>query len=505
MNNNDKLLKTKNHIKYLTNQRFFDKAIEEINRYLLDNPKDYYMLAYKAMVYSKASKSKSDEAEDIALTVLQKTSDKEIQAFACETLAIIMENIEDLDSAIYYWKRCIELSKAKYYGKALYTLSKLYYQKGDVEKALGVVKIEGYNTMSFNVARSHIYVGEGDLEKALSALDEETSIKKEDEIRAYAEMKFMRGLIAEKNNSYDEALDYYKEAMKETNNKTSIYWDSLYQSANINYKLKREDRAIPMCEEIIKTCSKVSNLIGTYDLLSDIYINRNDMTRAREVYKDAKLSDMEIIGNAKIDIVEQKYNEALKKLNTIDFKKTDKHFLIYYLYALLMFRLDKYNYFIKYKNLFLGANKDSKASIYVPKIYKMALLFKKRLNLDITNHMDTYDDAQILNYDSENTICHIKEKGEFNNVEKLYDYVSTHLTGNFICDGPYDKYLIDLKDIGYSENHKVVNVLCLANTINIIDITEGSYYCVLEDIKSNEKPKQKRLSAIDKFNKKYGM
>ena len=80
---------------------------------------------------------------------------------------------------------------------------------------------------------------------------------------------------------------------------------------------------------------------------------------------------------------------------------------------------------------------------------------------------------------------------------------------NIMYDSLFDKYIINYRNIGYNSDNESIHqllVLTLPNTKDIItmyplDGTESIF--TLEELEEKPKVIVKRLSQIEKFNKKY--
>ena len=281
----------------------------------------------------------------------------------------------------------------------------------------------------------------------------------------------------------------------------SIYWDARYQSAKIYHSQGKEDRVVQICEEIINTCKKYRDYTGACDLLATIYINRNEIDKAKEVYNKSIMPEYKNIGLARMSILNRDYDNAFHYLSTTKDLEYDKAFIRDYYYAVIMYRYGNYKQFKHFYNSCMRTRNDDTVE-YAHNLNEMlvSLKFKTERECDYTV---SYNIMQMLNYDPTLAIKHMKETTDVEDVEKLYDILPEHLE-NPIVDGAYDKYIVDLKKIGYSNTSRHVLVTCLADTKNIIDIKKASEYIPGEDFKVAPVQK-KRLSALDKFNKKYGL
>ena len=147
---------------------------------------------------------------------------------------------------------------------------------------------------------------------------------------------------------------------------------------------------------------------------------------------------------------------------------------------------------------------------------KLSLL----VNADIQSVLPqgkTYSEKQILNYNKDIAIEHIKEHKKIKknityfseniDIEKLYDEVKPLLKKENIIDlDIFNKYKIQYKEIGIF-NNKTVDEMIVVTKANSKDII--TMYPInnsqeeIDTFESTPKTKIKRISQIEKFNMKY--
>ena len=146
-----------------------------------------------------------------------------------------------------------------------------------------------------------------------------------------------------------------------------------------------------------------------------------------------------------------------------------------------------------------------------------------------TKNMHTYLFKQIVKYDEADFIEHIKKHQEkhiddidlptssyfFDSfpIDKVLEEIKLYIPSEkIICPGFFDNlYIFKYDRCGKKQNKTTdfFKVYCFHNTTNIITIhpTDEHYNIPYVDLnylaESNEKPKTKRLSQIEKFNQKY--
>ena len=487
------------NIKYLTKKRDYANALRIIDQQLKSNPYDYQLLTYKAMVYNRSGAL--SDALDIVYDVLSHEIDNETKIFAYEVAGTAHEAIGDFEDAILDRKAAIELTPGINV-KSVTALSRLFYKTGKKDEALeSLDEYKESNLTPFNVSRAYIHYYEGEYDKALESLSLAVIKPAYKESRSEFDKIYIQALIKEKENKVDEALELYNRILKQSNNTMSVYWDTRYQTARIYYNRLEEEKAIRICEDIISSCRKYRDYVCATNLLATIYIYRNDLDKAKEVYEKCAMENPKRVGQARIAILNGNYDEALEKLKSVDEVEYEKAFLRDYYQAVILFKKGEYDAFKELYDKCVKVKTDDTLE-YIQELDKMLLTLTIERSLP-HNFGLTYENYQIMNYDPILTLEHMQESNEIEDIKEIYSMIADYLE-NPINEGVYDKYIIELKKIGYSDTRRNICVTCIAGTKNIIDIHKSSDYVPDKNFKVNTPVKQK-LSPIDKFNKKYGM
>ena len=289
--------------------------------------------------------------------------------------------------------------------------------------------------------------------------------------------------------------------------------------AGVYYQLGFDEQALSLCDEIIKTCEKPTILLGAKLIYANNYLRRCNLKAAKEAY-DKCLSEVERkIGYAKIELAKYNFEGALEILNSIDTKDENALYNMHTSYAQIMFRFNKYDEFMEYYNKIMGSKQIDKHLDSLVDIKRMRLLLEVKNNLPLKEKNMKYADKQIVNYNTTRAINHIIDRhidqeysenfSRSSNIGKLYYHIIENLdkfSNQKFCDTLYDKYIVNLQEIGYEEeNVRFVTVVCIADTYNIITMYPSNRYTgVFGEEEPKEKIKQKRLTAKEKFEMKYG-
>ncbi len=520
----------KNKIKFLSSQREFKDALKFADEYLKEYPNDYYMVAYKVTLLFK--NNLRDEARELAKSILELTNvDNQSKEFVYEALAIAETAEDDYMSAIEHWRICVDLMAPKVYNKGICNMAILYNVIGEEEKALELVKPrEDYNPEIFNVTRARILYESDKCYEALEELDRKTTTTDREYAlkKAEAQKCNMHGLICEKlaeketpkkkQELQKEALDWFKKVRQTISSDHLVYWDSLLHTAILTYDFGNDTESRRICGEILKKCTNERIASSTISFLASDRIKNFDFDEAEKEYDKHTNEIRKALGYAKVSLARYDFKNAHKILSSIQTLNEDLMFAKNCLMAQVMFRKNDYSEFLKYYQLATFAKPANKSKGSIAELNRMLMILETVNNLPVTREVRTYYEKQIVSYDETTAIEHTiyakdteAEKENFGSnidIEKLYSDVKDYLDKDrSLCDGIYDKYIVDMSKIGeIKDNLRFVTVVCLANTKKIIKIYPSNHYVGIFVEPTSVQPVQKtRLSAMDKFKKKYGM
>lgn len=517
-----------NKIKFLFKQERNELALSTINQYLKEYSEDNYILTYHAMTLFKLNKVEESIKEFENILNKDSLSERET-SFAMTQYAFVLSQNEQADLAIYYYEKIINESKdleliAR--GK----LAGIYISEKRYEDAIRILTIDGFNNEFLNVKRAYIYLNSGDYDKAIEALKEkeyntyDVYVKVNlDDTYTQQEKNYIKGHIYYKQDDMDRALPYLSKASLCRGRQ--LTYKSVIDLARI-YILKGEmNSAIDLCEETLKDCSSKYYVRIFYEILAKAYYKKNDYEKAEEYYKKIDTDEkIKKINLGKIELLKGNFELADEYLSNLDVDNYDINMFYeeYYILALAKLRVNKYDEVLKILDLFYENINKHEIEQMKFKLDRIRLYINSIKKEKIDQSTLAYTEKQIVSYSKKSALKHIYKhhvveprESKFNeniDIKELFENIKDMLSkDNVIYDSLFDKYIIKYPNAGYDKDNHNINqmlVITLPNTKNILtmypyDGSESMF--VLEELEEKEKPKVKRLSQIEKFNKKYGM
>ena len=515
-------------IKYNVRINKNDIAYTLTEEYLNLYPDDDYVRIYQCIILEKLNKT--EDAQKGLVDILNNNSlSNNNRAFALVELANIFEHNKKIDLAIENYEKAIEISDdIEIIARG--ELSKLYCEKKDFEKALNILEIDGYNNDFLNAKRALVYFKKGELNLVINEfkrpyLNKYNIYEKEklDDNYLSQDRNYIIGHTFLKMGRKNTALIYLNKATTIKNR--SVYFKAYMDIAKIYIFNNNLDDAIALCIDLLTQSTSTYNNKMINEILAKAYTKKNDYEKALETYKDESFNELDRkmrIGF--LELEKGNFKKAEEYLDLLDIEKEDvnKNINEFYRLALVKLRLGKYDEVLNILNIFdeLGTRREIKEMKY--EFDRMRLLIDIKLGNKLEDREYSYSEMQIISYDKQRAIEHIKDHhlikeniSKFNDEDQiilLFDEVQKELTSNnIIYDSSYDKYVVKIKNVGSSKTDNVINqlfVLTVPNTKNIITMypaqgNESEF--IIEETKSKQNDqKTKRLTQIEKFNKKYG-
>lgn len=306
----------------------------------------------------------------------------------------------------------------------------------------------------------------------------------------------------------------------------------------IKYKEKKDEGKV-LLEELLDTTNKVYAMFE----LAKLEIEEENYEKAKEMLEkiiDTENNCLAILELTKLEIKGENLEEAnyyFEKLLEIIFEP-NVDYKMYLddakmtLIKLIFLEIKNKKYKEAYDHFLIFDDYPKLNNIEAIKI-NFYLKYKLNQLTDEEKKNDSYFCNQLLNYNEEKAIEHIKLHLDENNFKKNHTCYNKELNINILYnDTKYriynmspikstlvDRYIIECEYVVGSINNietNVVEVVTFSNTKNILtiypiiretekDITKENITCEQKDNEKDKVKQIKRVSQIDKFNRKYGL
>ena len=517
-----------NEIKYYDKIGNYDKALVLAEEFLYVHPFDDYVITYKAMILSKLRRN--NEAKELLEDLINSghIKDDKNRLFVYSRYAKILSYVGEIDEAIYYYEKVInESSELELSTRA--DLANMYSKIGKLKEGIDVLTIDGFNNEYLNIKRAYIYMMNDDYEEALLELNKKEENVLKIKMRENIDRKH---LIQEKNyiightyfrfGNFNKAYPYLKKSL-DIKNKIIYYYAAIDIAKIYTYRGNTEE-TLKICEELLKTADN-DKLIRKINLtISKAHLKKQDFETAKALIDKDIFSDKDTkIGMGKIELLKGNFEKAEEYFNVLDEEKDDINGYLDSLYskALVKYRLKKYNEALDIINIleendeiFMGVGK---LKLEISRLKLIIGIIKGNIP-DYDTRL--YSNQQIISYDRKKALEHIIlhhikniKTSKFKNEEQIreiFDNVGELLTDdNIVYNSSFDEYIIKYNSVGSNISDGNINqlqVVTLPGTKNIITMYpyDGSdSLLTLEEPKKKDTPKVKRLSQIEKFNKRY--
>lgn len=511
--------KINSDISFFIRNRQFSKALLLIEESLKENY-DPYLLVSKAHIFlisSNNDEEKINEAEEILNTVLTLSSISFLtKKYALSELGRLASMRNDQLSSLDYYKQIIEES-TDVESNTRCKVASLYCELEMYSHALAVIDVNDYNDELMNITRCRIFIQQKKFKLALEALKKPIvvpDLKKITFDKKMVECKknyYLGCIYHSYNGDFKVAIKYFQLAMKDISKYDNMYWLCVSGLISSYYFYMQYDKCIELCNLYLEKASqdlkKYPRIVKT---LVKVYCTKKDYDKALEIARKYNLSELELYVKASMKISNFDFISAYELLNQIDTMDDGLEVEICYKKLVILFRLNRVKEFNELYNDFVIMSNNSKHMSYEVKSMKISL--SKDYNIEFGSDLDNYYGKQIINYSEEDYRNYIKDNFtyKFNkdiNLDEVLDYVKKQVeVMNPICDGFYDFYSIPYRNVGITQDGKSVHnllVKCLPDSKNVILVIPNDFKKD-KDMEIGISSKQKRMSQIEKFNKRYG-
>ena len=231
---------------------------------------------------------------------------------------------------------------------------------------------------------------------------------------------------------------------------------------------------------------------------------------------------MTMIKLGKIELLKGNFEKADEYLKVIDIENdnVNSFYEAFYLKVLINFRLERYEDALYILDLIEENAERMELKEMQYEFERIRLCISKKQNKEIDIDANSYSQRQIKFYSKKDALRHIisHHMGEnvitkFQNEEQImqiFDSIGDLLTkDNAVYDSSYDKYIVRYNYVGINENNDNIHqllVITLPGTKDIITmypLNGDESNIIVEEYDKPKEKKVKRLSQIEKFNKRY--
>lgn len=499
-----------NAIKQLVRENKLSKALSDIEEYVENYPDDCFGVFLYASILMNLNQL---EEAKVQLNKLIDNEDKNMYS-AMYHLGCIERRQGNMDEAKEMFERVIKESPYEE-GFSKIELAQIEYETDNFEKAkqlLCSVKGNQENHAKLELSRMEL-----NNNKNVNAFNIISTIPKTDNDIFNRKVSLQKGKIEASFGNYKYAQEYFEEALVGPRNST--YWLTVLEEAKLENQFGNYDKALALCQNMISNKALLKNEV--YLVMGQILENKKEYDEAKKNYliiTEAPIQQEKEKGYFYLGLLafkQKKYDEAIDYFNKVQKGKLYKRGAMFNMVHVEIRRKD-YQQAEKYLNKMLEEKLIE--DYYDHEYRKLKILIDKGLNRQpsIREYIN-YSEKQYASYDVQEAIQYIKQehygsdsKSNFNediNVQDLFSFVTSKLTeDNLGVTDLADNYYINYPKVGYTLNKEDANCIKVAvvpNTKNIITM----YPIAKNTVKSEvvERPKQKRLSQIEKFNKKYNL
>lgn len=479
----------------MANKNFY-KALSYIEDYINTNPGDLYGSYIEALILYHLEEI--NESKEI-LQMLEANCDLSTIFFGHSSYILkgdILKKENKYDEMLECYKKAYDISPEE---KISFTAKRIldYYIENNNKKSALKFCEDLPNTNDLNVLKAHAYLRFNEKTKFEYYLkqfqEEECNVK-----TLLNQYYCLRAHYLNTHSHPNNALKILEKYNKKHNELTYSY---LEEKITALLALKNYDEAYKYIMKLPEN--------KKHPYLYEYYMKKFDFLRAYQEIEKIEKEKLKL--HKKYDYyyytgdIEKAEEMSCKMLSSV----CDSKNLVCFLNCSL--RKDSFEEFkMKYNILEEYLRKDDMS-------VRLLECFAKKEN--IKREKTIYSEKQIINYNKKKAIQHIKSHhGEDsvyisyfnsnNDIEKIFNEISDYIIDKKpYYSGVYDVYIVHLNDIKmgsiYNEKLNDISIITLPNTKNIITmypVNKVDEY--LNDVEQEE-PKTKRLSQIDKFNKKY--
>lgn len=499
-----------NAIKKLVRDNKMAKALSDIENYTLEYPDDCFGTLLHGTILTGLGHL--DEAKEIFEELV--TNRTRNMYTAIYELGCIEKRKNNLEKAKEYYIEAIENSPYEEDFSKIELAQILIDEEQNLEyakKILNTVSPSHKNNAHLEISRIELKQG-----KAIAAYNEISQITLSDNENFEKKVNLQKGKIESALGNYQGAIEYFEKAMAGIKNAT--YWITKLEIAKLQIQLGNSTEALKICDTLISKRYYIQNEV--YLVKGLALVELKDYDAAKENYNKLFEINKEINyqkGNLYLGLLELKlkqYDKALSYLKKVESGRMYKRAALFNMIHASIRKEDFENAELYMKEMIEEKFINKSEEEY----RKLRIVLDKAQNLPIkVGEYKTYAEEQYANYNLKKAISHIvinhynycANKSRFSeelDIKKLMPYIQEQIKNKRPDIEDFaDVYYVNYKDVGTSVDGTTVDnirVVTVPLTKNIITMYP---YSNIKVQKKEEQPKVKRMSQIEKFNKKYNL
>ena len=494
-------------IQKLRNEAKYKQTLQNIEYYLERYGEDCYILLELGKIYF--STERLEEAKEILTKIITKNSENKY--YALYELAKTNRALKQYDEAKNNLKQILASNHPEKCHAKL-ELARLYETMGEDIKAeenlLGLIDDNELNMYSAVYDLANLKIRRGHSKEALEYLKQLKGNVEQDNV------DYLYGKYFLLIGNYEKAKIVFNR-IKEKGNKFPIKVP--HQLAVVEYLQDNFQKAIEMEENILRKNTILYR--ESVILIIDCYMKLRNKEKALEYIDILKENPYYTLNDdlnymmGKIAIIDKQWLKALEYFNKVEKRNNTAYRDVLFKKCCVYAKLNEIDKLEEMLNELDSLNIYGKYDGIIRKMHTY-VSDRKYHNIEVNDSM-SYVELQIINYDKERAIEHIKlhQKPDSTkenhsifsdniNIENLYEEVLDHLNDETFHDSNLvDCYILNYPNVGYCEDKisDLLKVITLPNTKEIVTM----YPYVKNKALLKSKPKVKKLSQIDKFNQKY--
>ena len=510
INETNTRIKELNSIKELMAKNSYSKANAELIRYMEKYPFDMFGI----FLYGKLQLKFEDlAAAKIAFSKVA-SSDSNNKYSAMAELGNIAVEENDYDTARMYYKKAITESP----NLEVFTIlawSRMERRIKNLDAALEVLALKPVKEPRFVLEKVKCLYLKDDLEEARKLLDTINTNTKDDFFNRSVLLEYAR--LEKIEGTYESAVKYVEQAKQGP--KDFVYIQAIYEETKLNIKYGNYKKALELCQELMTMHHPYDDEV--FLMRGIIYQGLRQIEKATSDYQIATSSeDLNTKGTASFhlgNIMFAKGEFAKAENLLIDSLEVHGEFFVSGYFKLISLYIKQARY--EEAQILLNELKEQFPIIEEDISYVLATrVLQRKRNEQIAETPIAYVERQIIDYDKEAAIIHIRTrhkdaydgKTKFNDNESirdLYDFAITQMTeDNMVYEDVMDVYSVDYPNVGETDDGQPLNhfrIVAVPNTKDIITMYPCEDYFLprKKDYKQEEKPKQ--MSRVDKFNQRF--